>query len=200
MFSSLKINKAANILMTSVFALLVTFNPAIASHDRYSESNGPYYENQQNNKHIKKVHNKAWHNKKHRHSEPRYKVIHLEFEEQHLRGNNTLYLKRALKQQYPGLNLQDFNLHKAMLIAKTKHGHGSAALRVGHDYTGDRRIGGMRSEFHESYEGYSSQTFLAPRSYRDHKSYRSHKQKGPWQIKLNGNFKVSQVTLVLSYV
>ena len=105
----------------------------------------------------------------------------------HLRGENTIYLKREIKNQYPGINLKRYNLKKAVLIAKTKHGRGKAKLRVGNHYTHYKVIDGHPHDFHHPRKFYYRTGFRSPNKHAN----------GPWQIWTKGNFKVKKVVLIL---
>ena len=110
--------------------------------------------------------------------------ITLDYYGEKFRGQNTLFLKRKIKQKYPGMNLRNKDLKKVVLFAKSKHGRGQAKLVVGQESSYSETIGGYPEEFH-GYGGYDRIVFENP-------SWDSH---GRWQIKLRGNIKVEKVVI-----
>lgn len=101
-------------------------------------------------------------------------------------GKGTLKLKQKVQNHYPALNLNQYDLKKVVLVAKTKHGRGKAALKVGGAQTFPKVVGGAPRDFHNG--GYFYKTgFLNPKS----------NSNGVWQMKLNGKFKVKKAVLVL---
>ena len=116
----------------------------------------------------------------------------LDFDDSHIRSSrgysSTLYLKRALKEQYPGINVSDYRLRKVVVVAKTKAGRGNVQLRVGPEMTARYRVAGNPHDFYSNH----------PRSFdrvRIHNPFVD--SWGPWQLLLNGNFKVRKVVLVV---
>lgn len=116
----------------------------------------------------------------------------IDFQDSHIKGfrgdEATIFLKRSLKNQYPWVDIDRLDLKKVILVAKTRHGQGSASLRVGKWSTDMYRVEG------------------SPRGFRDHDhrsfdklrlSNPSHGSRGPWQIDLRGNFIVRKVILVV---
>lgn len=100
----------------------------------------------------------------------------------------TLFLKRELRQQYPGLRFRESDLRKVVLIAKSKKGRGKAHLRVGQNRSRSVRVDGRPNQFHDNRRHSFDRIKL-------HNP--SHNSSGPWQIKLNGNFVVRKVVLIL---
>ena len=117
------------------------------------------------------------------------KKIMLRLNGQHLRGQNTIMLKKELKMQNPGINIQEMELMKVKLIAKSKHGGGMAKLKVGSSVSYQERISGTPADFHyEAPFTYDELTFTNPGFGGS---------QGPWQILLNGNIKVKAVVIEL---
>ena len=114
--------------------------------------------------------------------------LELNFGDWHLRGKNTIFLKRELRHHYPHLRLKDYDIRKVVMVAKTKHGMGTASLRVGDGYSSRRVVDGYPESFHHSYRNYDRVKFRNPNP-------GAH---GPWQIRLRGNFKVRKVVVVLT--
>lgn len=112
----------------------------------------------------------------------------LDFGDSHFRGNPTLFLKRELLNQYPGINISDYRLRRVVLVAKTKKGQGSAQLRVGPELSPQYRVDGLPRAFH-SHHPESFDRIRIRNPFRD--------SWGPWQLFLQGNFKVRKVVLVL---
>lgn len=116
----------------------------------------------------------------------------LDFADSHIRGSrgyaSTLYLKKALLEQYPGINISDYRLRKVVVVAKSKIGRGDVQLRVGPEVTGRYRVAGSPGGFYSNH----------PRSFDRvgiHNPFGD--SWGPWQLLLNGNFKVRKVELVV---
>jgi hypothetical protein len=101
---------------------------------------------------------------------------------------STLYLKKALLEQYPGINISDYRLREVVVVAKTKVGRGDVQLRVGPEVTGRYRVAGSPGGFHSNH----------PRSFDRVGIHNPFDDSwGPWQLLLNGNFKVRKVVLVV---
>jgi len=117
----------------------------------------------------------------------------LDFNDSHIRGYRgeaaTIYLKKSLRAQYPWVRIAELDLKKVILVAKSKRGHGGAELRVG-GWTSDLyNVGGNPRSFHGSNRGsWDRVRFWNP----------SENSRGPWQINLQGNFKVRKVILVVN--
>ncbi len=106
----------------------------------------------------------------------------------HGRSPATHLLKKALKQQYPGVDIRNLELERVILVAKTRRGFGDAALRVGKFWSESYQVAGSPWDFYDN----SRYTFD-----RIHFSNPSHDNKGPWQIDLHGNFVVRKVVVVV---
>lgn len=104
------------------------------------------------------------------------------------RAPATLLLKKTLKDQYPWVNIQNLELKRVILVAKTRRGFGRAALRVGNSWSESYQVAGTAWDFHDS----DRYTFD-----RIHFSSPSPYGNGPWQIDLRGNFVVRKVILVV---
>lgn len=100
----------------------------------------------------------------------------------------TIFLKRTLKEQYPGVNIRDMDLRKVVVVAKTKMGLGGAELRVGRNRTHNQQVYGNPRDFND----HRRYTFDRVRFRNPSKSSR-----GPWQIDLRGNFIVRKIVLVV---
>lgn len=98
----------------------------------------------------------------------------------------TLYLKRALKEQYPGVVIDDLELRRVVLIAKSRQGRGEARLQVGHRTTEMFRVEGGEGRFRDERRFTFDRVFF---------SNPSRNSNGPWQIDLQGNFIVRKVVL-----
>ncbi|GEM_PF-1083485 len=101
---------------------------------------------------------------------------------------NTLYLKKALRRQYPGLDVSGYRLRQVVLVAKTYHGRGNAQLRVGPEMTDLYRVGGHPNYYHRNKRNSFDRVKI-------HNPF--HDSWGPWQLYLRGNFKVRKVVLVV---
>lgn len=119
----------------------------------------------------------------------------LDFNDSHIRGHRgeaaTIYLKKSLKDQYPWLRISDLDLQKVVLVAKSKRGHGGAALRVGKWTTDRYEVGGEPWLFQDDRRyTYDKIRFRNP----------SRNSNGPWQLHLRGNFKVRKVIVVVKQI
>lgn len=114
----------------------------------------------------------------------------LNFEDSYINGTKgrpaTLYLKKALRQQYPGIDVTEFRLLKVILMAKTKKGGGVAQLRVGPEVSDSYRVNGYPRRFHHN----NRDSFDRVSIENPYKNSR-----GPWQLNLKGKFKIRKVVL-----
>ncbi len=118
------------------------------------------------------------------------KKLVLQYDGQHLRGQNTLFLKRKIKQQYPMMKLFKKQLLKVKLVAKTKLGRGTATLKVGQGFSNSQIVDGTpRLFFRNGPRTYDRVFFQNPNAFDQ--------SKGVWQIKLRGNFKIGKVVVFL---
>jgi len=97
-----------------------------------------------------------------------------------------LFLKRTLYEQYPWVDVRTMDLRKVTLVAKSKHGGGSAQLRVGDRMSTPSQVGGSPRDFHNC-RGYTFERVHFVNPDRD--------SRGPWQIDLRGNLIVRKVIL-----
>ena len=117
--------------------------------------------------------------------------MHVQFYDQNYRGQSTLFLKREIRQQFPGINLRRADLLRVRLIAKSRRGRGTAALKVGYDVTYPQTVSGNPYDFNDP----APYTF--DRVPFDNPSWDS---TGVWQIKLRGNFIVRKVVVIVELV
>lgn len=114
----------------------------------------------------------------------------LEFDDAHIRGHRgepaTIFLKKAFHEQYPWVDVSDLDLHRVVLVAKSKNGWGVAQLRVGEWVTDSYEVGGRPVDFRDG------RRITFDRIQFDNPSCRG---RGPWQIDLQGNFIVRKVVL-----
>ncbi len=112
--------------------------------------------------------------------------IVLNYNGEHLRGQNTLKLKMKARQQ--GISVQGMELLYVKLTAKTKMGRGTATLKVGQALSNPQVVDGYPNEFHDSgLYTYDSVWIGNPKN----------DSQGPWQIALKGNFKIESVELIV---
>jgi len=116
----------------------------------------------------------------------------LDFGDQFMNGTRgdsaTLYLKKALRNQYPGIDVTDFRLLKVVLLAKTKKGRGVAQLRVGPEVSEFYRVAGRPRGFrHNNRDSFDRISIENPYN----------NSRGPWQLNLQGKFKVRKVILIV---
>ncbi len=127
----------------------------------------------------------------HKHRGPKDRYV-LDFGDTQFRGYRgepaKLYLKKALRRQYPWVNVSDYRLRKVVLVAKTYHGRGKAQLRVGPEMSDMYRVGGHPNYYYKDRHNSFDKV-------RIHNPF--HDSWGPWQLYLRGNFKVRKVVLVV---
>lgn len=105
----------------------------------------------------------------------------------HYRGQGQkIFLKRMIQQKHPRIRLQNFNLQRVRLRAKSKHGRGTAVLLVGQRSQDRANIPGRPRNFRRpgNYHPVVLQSF-------------GNRDRGAWQVELNGNIKVNRVVVVL---
>ena len=116
----------------------------------------------------------------------------LDFGDSHLRSDNgyasTLFLKRALLEQYPGIEVSDYRLRRVVVVAKSKAGRGNVQLRVGPEVSGRYRVAGIPRDFRNG-QRYTFDRIRIDNPFGD--------SWGPWQLHFHGNFKVRKVVLIL---
>lgn len=114
-------------------------------------------------------------------------TVVIQMNQEHSRGEETLKLKQLLKQAAPNLDLSEMELEKVTLVAKSKAGNGRATLSVGQSANYPSLIPGGQREFQSS----------AARTFHQVELKNSLDSKGPWQIDLKGNIKVSKIIVKL---
>ena len=97
----------------------------------------------------------------------------------------TLHLKRILREQYPWVKVDDLDLRRVVLIAKSRHGRGDALLRVGHRVMESHSVYGRSGRFRDDRRHFDQVDF----------GNLSFGSGGPWQIDLRGDFIVRKVVL-----
>ena len=101
-------------------------------------------------------------------------------------GQDTIRIKRQLRLQYPGIELQNVDLLSVMMVAKTRKGQGKARLLVGQNGTAKQVFGGNVATFKSTGEKtFDRHLFLNPKN----------NSNGRWQMKLQGNFIVRQIVV-----
>lgn len=106
----------------------------------------------------------------------------------HIRGDNVVYLRKALRQQRPDLPLRNYRISKVIMVGKTRLGRGTSTLRVG-DWWGDAvQIDGTPSAFVSNHPHTFDRVVM-------HNT--AHQAEGPWQVHLRGNFKIKRLVIVL---
>lgn len=116
----------------------------------------------------------------------------LKYKDRHIRSTNhqeqTLYLKRELKEKYPQLNLNKYRLVRTVVMAKSKKGKGTVQLRIKDKYSRKHRVHGTPQGFGNSAKFNYDKVEISPPAYRSD---------GPWQLLFRGNFKLRKVLLVV---
>ncbi|MBD66301.1 MAG: hypothetical protein CME62_13910 [Halobacteriovoraceae bacterium] len=107
---------------------------------------------------------------------------------QQYQGQSTIALKRLLKQQRPGLDVQAMDLQAVLLTAKSKAGNAQAVLQVGQRTSYPKTVMGNPRAFNRP----GPRTFHTIRLQNPKLG-----DKGVWQIDMRGNIKVKDVTLIV---
>lgn len=112
----------------------------------------------------------------------------LDYNDSHIRSHRgepaSLLLKKALRNQYPWVEVGDLELRRVVLIAKSRQGRGKAQLRVGHRMS-DMYLVDDGSGRRDRRDSFDRVVFRNP----------SFDSDGPWQIDMLGNFVVNKVVL-----
>lgn len=102
------------------------------------------------------------------------------------RGGQTIPLKQLLQQQY-NIRPNEYELVGVRLVAKSQHGQGTAALKVGNWQSNAMRVYGNPQDWNRP----------GPRTFSDLDfNNNSRRENGVWQILLNGNIKVRKVVVI----
>jgi hypothetical protein len=105
------------------------------------------------------------------------------------RGESVIPLKRLIRQQYPRVNFDNWNLLRVRLVAKTRHGRGQASLKVGQWESFSTRVDGRPIDWDWNHPRSWDRVVLENRA-------RRRDQNGRWQVAMRGNFKVRRVVVV----
>lgn len=110
----------------------------------------------------------------------------LEMYNEHLRGQNSIGIKRLIRQQYGDVGLRNKVIKKVVLFAKSKKGRGGASLDVGGSSSYEEVIPGSPYSFHDS----SKHTYY--RVVLHNPSYNSN---GRVRVNLRGNIKIDKIVV-----
>ncbi|MCB9025874.1 MAG: hypothetical protein H6625_06125 [Bdellovibrionaceae bacterium] len=102
--------------------------------------------------------------------------------------DNIIYLKRELMAIYPRMDFQNMELDGVRIVAKSRHGMGTAELVVGQVGKDRKRVGGRPEDFHSNW----------PYTYDRVELDNYGSSMGAWQIHLDGNIKVKRVVVFVS--
>lgn len=100
-------------------------------------------------------------------------------------GSNVIRIKEMLRQQY-NIVPQDYELTGVSVLSKTRHGRGTAALKVGQWVSNPQRIYGTP----EYFDSRDPRTFYETYFYNDNLY-----EQGVWQLVLEGNHKVRRIVV-----
>ena len=117
--------------------------------------------------------------------------IELDLNSAHLRGRDTIPLKRMLVRSLGGQNLRGWTLVKAEVEAKSQHGEGSITLRVDRNESNLVTVPGTPENFESDYSGFTKLTLQAPTIYRGDNG------RGPIQLLTQGNIKIDDVEVTM---
>jgi hypothetical protein len=108
----------------------------------------------------------------------------------HLKGHETLKLKRMLRGQLSPQMRDGYKLQSVKMMAKSKKGHGDVTLSVGDRETYPQVIQGSPQEFRSDHQGFHAVRLLAPRARGPQEGQR-------WQLHVHGNVKVKSISTVI---
>lgn len=112
----------------------------------------------------------------------------VDYYDQEFRGRgNLLYLKKAIKRNYPRIDFSRFKLKRVRLVAKSARGRGQAALLAGGSWTSYKTVDGYPRDYQ----------YNDPSTYSRLDFFPNSQQNGPWQVELNGQIKVKRVVVIL---
>lgn len=114
--------------------------------------------------------------------------VTLDFQDAHIKGNNVILLKKALKDQYPHLDLYNQHLKNVVVVGKSKHGHGKVSMRINDWISSPETVAGNKRKFRR----HANHSF-------DYVTLENQQtlSSGRWQLLLKGNFKIRKVILVM---
>lgn len=121
-------------------------------------------------------------------NQKRQQIVKIDMYDQQLKGFNVLKLKKLIKQQKPGIDLQTMQLKKVVMQAKSKMGKGQATLVTGQTSSYPETVGGSPRAFHSYSQRSYDLVTLKPDSMSTN---------GKWQVELQGNIKVKSITVVM---
>ena len=99
-------------------------------------------------------------------------------------GDNTIALKRELRDQYPGERFRDAKLMSVMVVAKSRGGRGTMRLMVGPTLSAAQGLGGSRPLWaSEDQSTFDRILFEGP----------TNQNRGRWQLHTTGRVKVHQI-------
>lgn len=110
----------------------------------------------------------------------------INYQDKEFTGQSVLKIKQDLSRAYPRLNLDNRELERVVLVAKSRAGNAEARLRVGRF---DSRI--------EQIDG-NPQDYRAAGSFHRIPFEAPNRDNGVWQIEMRGNIKVRKVIVTLS--
>ncbi len=109
--------------------------------------------------------------------------------DQHLQGENTIGLKREIKEQFPKIDLKKFTLDSVVLVAKSRKGAGKARLEVDSTQSFIHQIDGTPRDFLDS-DAYTFDRILIHNP--------AYSSRGQWQLHVKGNLKIRKVVVNLN--
>lgn len=102
-------------------------------------------------------------------------------------GQSTLHIRQLIERQYPRINLDNWNLLKVRLVAKSRHGQGQAKLVVGQWQSPSQNIGGRPVDWNwDQPQSFDRMDFYNRVRRDDNKR---------WQIHMHGNIKVRKLVI-----
>jgi|GEM_PF-3123098 len=103
-------------------------------------------------------------------------------------GEDTVALKALLQQAYGQIDFRNLDLKKVIVQAKSRAGQGQIALLTGQELSYSQTISGNRFEYERRGVGFNRYVFDS----------RGPEPRGVWQLKLQGNIKISRIVVVVS--
>lgn len=114
--------------------------------------------------------------------------VTLDFDDAHIKGKNVIFLKKALKDQYPNLNFKNQKLKQIVVLGKSKRGKGKIQMRVGNWTSNTEIIDGNTHDFNKRYN--DSFNYISLDNNHEYSD-------GKWQLLTKGNLKIRKIILVM---
>lgn len=105
-------------------------------------------------------------------------------------GQDTVPLKALINRQHGRIDLQNYDLKRVAVFAKSRAGQGQISLVTGQDISQAQRIAGNPRDYRVDGQYYSRYVFTSP----------GLEARGVWQLKLQGNIKIDRIVVVVQEI